>query len=170
MKAHTKELLEIAIFYLAVLIVVDFLLRAYPVLTWLALAVAFTIFSIFILGTLTELTPKKAARPGRIEQRSEDPLTYLAKLTKSALEEGSQDAVTLLSERLRSMLLSAVAYRINVPVAQLIDMAQNHLDLLEERLQDPGIVTALTSAEPLTTPAETRRLQDLLLKVESWLV
>jgi len=169
MKTRTREILEIAVFYLSVVIVADFLLRAYPVLTWLALGVAFTIFSIFILGTLTELTGKKATKPSQVERRSEDELIPLAKLVRNALEEENSDAATLLSERMRAIVLSAAAYRLNVSTTQLRDIAQHQPGLLEERLQDPEISRACISGEPLVNAGEAQRLHTLLVQVESWL-
>jgi hypothetical protein len=169
MKGHTRQLLEIAVVYLAVLIVADFFLTEYPVLTWLGLGIAFIIFSIFILDVLFELTPRRVVKPTLFEPRNEDELTHLVRLTKNALYEGNPEAVMQLSERLRSIVLRAAAYRINVSDTQLSDMAQRHSDLLEDRLQDREILFALTRVDPLVKPGSTRELHELLTKVESWL-
>jgi hypothetical protein len=169
MKGHTKQLLEITVVYLAVLIVADFFLTEYPVLTWLGLSIAFITFSIFILDVLLELTPKRVVRPMQFEPRNEDELTHLDKLTKNALDEGNPEAATQLSERLRSIVLRAAAYRINISETQLRDMAQRHSDLLEDRLQDQEIAYALTTDDSLVKPGSARRLDELLIKLESWL-
>ena len=169
MKGHTRQLLEIAVVYLVALILVDFFLAGYPVLTWLALGIAFIIFSIFIVDLLLDLTPKKEVRPIQFESRNEDELTHLERLTKNALDESNPDAARQLSDRLRSIELRAAAYRINMTDTQLADMAQRHPDLLEAQLQDEGITGTLASHDLAVGPGSTRRIHGLLTIVESWL-
>jgi len=169
MKGHTRQLLELAVVYLVVLVVVDSILTAYPVLTWLALGIAFIVFSLFILDVLLELTPKKVIRPVQFQSRGEDELMNLEKLTKHAIDEGHPEAATLLSEKLKSIALRAAAYRTNMSDAQLIDMARNQPDLLAEWLQDREIVKDLITDDQIVKPREVRRLQEILSIVESWL-
>ena len=169
MKGNTKQLLQIGVAFLAVLIVVDFFLTDYPVLTWLALGITFLIFSIFILDVLLELTPKKEVRPTFIERRGEDALAQLEKLVRNALSEGNPESAAQLSERMQSIVLRATAYRFNVSDAELRDLAQHHPDLLEAQLNDPEIVSALTTAESVVESGDARRLNGLLTRVESWL-
>jgi hypothetical protein len=169
MKRHTRQFLEIGAFYLVVLIVVDRLLIGFPVLTWLALAVAFAIFSIFIIGTLFELIPRRAVKPMQPIRRDTDEMRDLERLTKNALEDQSPDSASLLSERVRLLAVSAAAYRLNISNAQLRDAIEHTPEVLETRLQDQEIAHALTSDDPLMSPRDARTLQSLLLKMENWL-
>jgi len=169
MKGYTRQLLEIAIAYVTVLILVDFFLIEYPILTWLALGAAFIFFSIFIVDVLLNLTPKKEVGPTQFELRSEDESTRLERLAKNALDESNPDAARQLSERLASVELRATAYRINMSDAQIADMAKRHPDLLEARLQDEGITLVLNSHGQTVGPPSSRRIHDLLTILESWL-
>jgi len=169
LKAHTKQFLEIGAFYLVALIVVDFLLRGYPVLTWLTLAAAFAIFSTIIIGTLYELAAKKPVKPIQPQRKYEDELAHIERLTKNVLEGGDVGSTSLLSERLKLTLLSATALHLNLSNNQLSDMIEHNPRLIEERLDDPEVLHALTSDKPLISPGDARSLQDILSKMENWL-
>ena len=131
------------------------------VLTWLALGIAFLIFSIFIVDVLMDLTPKKEVRPVQFESRNQDELTQLERLTKNALDESNPDAAKQLFERLRSVELRAAAYRINMSDADLADAAQSHPDLVEGRLGDLGLPDTLTSPNLVLGPGSDGYMNSL---------
>jgi len=166
MKAHTKQILEIAAVFLVALIIVDSLLAAYPVLTLLALCSAFIVLSGLMLDILFQLTPRKFARPVQPQRRDEDELVNLENITRQAFDPGHPAASAVLSQRIRSMALRAAEYRMNLSESQLSDMAQNQTALLE-LLGDRQLVSAITTDDSIAKPADKRMVEDLLNLMEA---
>lgn len=169
MKVHAKQVLELAALYLVVLSVVDSLLAAYPVLTWLALGIAFLVFSVFFLDLLFDLTPKKFAKPVQIQARSEDELMNLENLTKQALDSERPAASELFSKRVKSLVLRTAEYHTNLTGDELRAMVQNSA-LVQELFQDRQLESLVLNDDSNINPGNRGEVEELLNLAEAWLL
>jgi hypothetical protein len=169
MKKQIRTLVQIAVVYLAISIILDFFLAGYPILTWLGIGFAFLLFGIVIFDVLLELTvrplPKKSVPRFK---RNEDDLMRLDELCKKAIDRNDPAASQLLSERIRSLAFGVAAYHCNTTEPLLREMFLEDPASLQGQVHDQYIVEALTATDYGVTRGDTRKLDDCLTKIEDW--
>lgn len=168
MKKQARALVEIGIIYLAISIVLDFLLRGYPNLLWSALGLAFVLFGIMIFAELWELTSRTAEIRRQRISPSNDELKRLEQLCESAIDQGDVAAGNLLSKRLKSLAFAAAAFHLNESEATLRTMAMQQPSSLHSRVGDEEIFRALVTTGPVTGRGDWLSLQEYLSKIEEW--
>ena len=170
MKKQIRTLVQIAVVYLAISIILDFFLAGYPVLTWLGVSFVFVLFGIVIFDVLLELTVRPLAKKSTSGfKRKDDDLMRLDRLCKKAIDHNDPAASQLLSERIRSLAFAVSAYHCNTAEPQLRNMALQDPKLLQRRVRDHYMVEALTATDYGVTGGNTRRVEDYLMKIEDWL-
>jgi hypothetical protein len=169
MKKQTRTLVQIAVVYLAISIILDFFLAGYPILTWLGVGFAFILFGIVIFDVLLELTVRPLAKKSVPRfKRNEDDLMRLDKLCKKAIDHDDPAASQLLSERIRSLAYAVTAYHCNTTEPMLRDLILQDPASLQRLVHDQYMVEALTTTDYVVTRGNTRRLDDYLTKIEDW--
>jgi len=170
MKKQTKTLIQLAVVYLAVSIVLDFFLAGYPILTWAGLGFAFILFGIIVFNVLLELTSRPAPNKGiRQFKRGEDDLMRLDKLCQRAIDHGETTSTQLLSERIKSLAFAAASYHFNITEPLLRNMAQQDPTSLERQLNDKRMFEALTATSSGVSRRSTRDIDSCLTSIEAWL-
>jgi len=168
LKKQIRTLLEIGGVYLAVSIALDFFLKGYPVLTWSALAIAFLIFAVMMIGVVLELGAGASLRRVPHIAAHEDELMRLERLSEKAIDDGNLDAGLLLSNRLRSVVFAAAAHRFDTSEVLLRDMAEREPNLLRDQIGDSELAGALASNKSLVNRGTLRNLEYYLAKTEEW--
>lgn len=168
MRKQTKALVKIGVVYLAASIVLDYFLGAYQVLLWPALAFEFILFGIMILTTLGEQVAPRTGKAGPSNRQPEDRLARLKHLCKAAIDEGDQAAADILSERVRSLAFAAAANNLNTSEVTLRDVKQEGPNMLQRKINDDELFTALTAKGSMVRRGDVSVLEKLLEKVEEW--
>jgi hypothetical protein len=168
MKKQTKGLIEIGVLYLGVSIVLDYFLGAYQILLWLALAFEFIIFGLMIMSTLFESLAPTTRKREVDNLPSEDEFKRLGRLCKFAVDQGDQTAGKTLSEKIRSLAFAAAANDLNTSEAALREATEKEPGMLQMKVGDPELFTALTTTGNMVARGDTKILEGLLGKVEEW--
>ena len=169
MKKQIRTLVQIAVVYLAISILLDFFLAGYPILTWLGIGFAFLLFGILIFNVLLELTVRPLAKKSVPRfKRNEDDLMRLDKLCKKAIDNNDPAASQLLSDRIRSLAFGVAAYHCNTAEPLLREMFLEDPASLQGQVHDQYIVEALTATDYGVARGDTQKLDDYLTKIEDW--
>jgi hypothetical protein len=159
MKKHIQTVLEMGLLYAIIIVVLDFILKNFPILIWLSLGVAFSFFAVLIFDLLLKFLPKTQPRVLPYRETNENDLSKLGQIVEKAFVQRDAWAAKVLSDRLKSLALSASAYRANRSGAELIWLSEH----------DEQIARILVGN---STPSENNSLQalgSLLSKIESWI-
>jgi len=168
MKKQVRALLEIAIIYVAVSIVLDSVLGGFQILLLPALACAFVLFATMIFGVLWEQRVPTPARNTHGSPTDESDLIRLGRLCNAAIGQGEAKAGEAISERIRSIAFAAAAYHLNEPEATLRTMAEQEPALLHPKIGDENIFRALTTSGSITRKGNWQGLDECLRRIEDW--
>jgi hypothetical protein len=168
MRKQTRALAEIGVAYLTVSIVLDYLLGAYQILLWPALAFGFILFGIMIFATLWEHPSPAIGKRELHTPETDDKLIRLQHLCKLAIDDADNAAERLLSERVRSIAFAAAAYNLNTSETRLRFMAIDEPNLLQTKIVDRQFFSALTTEDAMIQKGDSRWLEKLLDIIEGW--
>jgi hypothetical protein len=168
MKKQIRALLEIAIIYLAVSIVLDYILAGFQILLWPALGVAFILFAIMIFGVLWEQRDRMNVANEVGSSGDENDLARLERLGSAAVDQGETRDGEAISERIRSIAYAAAAYRLNESEVRLKTMVEREPNVLRSKIGDERIFHALTTRGSLTRKGDWRSLNEYLRSIEDW--
>jgi hypothetical protein len=168
MRRQTRALIEIAVLYISVSIVLDYFLGSFQILLFPALAFEFIIFGIMIMSILWEQVAPITRKQEQHIPITDDAFTRLEHLCKMAIDEGDQAAGRLLSERVTSLALAAAANRLNTSEASLTHM-QAEPTLIESKIRDKQLFNAMTKTTGIVQQEDGQTLEQLLAKIEAWI-
>lgn len=147
-----KTVVELVIVYVFAVIILEFFLGHYEILTLPTLGVVFIFFSILIFNTLLPLATKNKTGRAQIREKSEGELQRLERLVRRAMLDHDSEAADALGKRLRSLALQIVSYRTDVSRSQLDEQSGNRTSLLSEIIQDEQLVRLLTGGPNASAP------------------
>lgn len=168
MKRLTKTVVELGIVYVFVVIILEFFLGHYEILTLPALGVVFIFFSGLIFNTLLPLTIKNKTGRAQIREKSESELQRLERLVRRAMQDQDSEAADALGERLRSLALQIASYNTDLSRSQSVEQSGNRTFLLSQVKQDEQLVRLLTRGPKAATPDGAREIEAVLSKLEGW--
>jgi len=165
MKEHTRTIIGLAIFYLAVVAIADFFLAKIPIINWLALAFVFLFFTVLITSSLVGLLAKGKVPAEQFSHKDEDELERLARVVENALVEEDSESLKVLEKRLTALARIASGYRTGSELQSTAEHGPQSLPPVEEDLpkQTP-------TARPLIPMnLSSREIENLLSMIEGWL-
>lgn len=168
LKRLTKTVVELGIVYVFVVIILEFFLGHYEILTLPALGVVFIFFSGLIFNTLLPLTIKNKTGRAQIREKSESELQRLERLVRRAMQDQDSEAADALGERLRSLALQIASYNTDLSRSQSVEQSGNRTFLLSQVKQDEQLVRLLTRGPKAATPDGAREIEAVLSKLEGW--
>lgn len=151
-----------------VVIILEFFLGHYEILTLPALGVVFIFFSGLIFNTLLPLTIKNKTGRAQIREKSESELQRLERLVRRAMQDQDSEAADALGERLRSLALQIASYNTDLSRSQSVEQSGNRTFLLSQVKQDEQLVRLLTRGPKAATPDGAREIEAVLSKLEGW--
>jgi hypothetical protein len=163
-----KTVVELGIVYVFIVIILEFFLVHYEVLTLPTMGVVFIFFSLLIFNTLLPLTIKNKTGRAQIRERSEDELQRLERLVRRAMQDRDSEAADALGKRLRSLALQIASCRTDVSRSQFDDQSRNHTSLLSQIIQDEQLVRLLTNCPNASAPDGAREIEAILSTLEGW--
>lgn len=169
MKAYSREILGLAVFYAAVVAILDYFLTKIPVINWLALGMTFVFFTALILNTVVKLLAKDQRTQTVVPETSESELERLEKALERALVQHQPESIKILDERLKSIVLSAFAIRANQSVAYLQQLAQDDPKSLMATIGDDQTSEILAGRSTVLKNASSHEVGKVLTKIEEWL-
>ena len=169
MKAHSREILGLAVFYAAVVAILDYFLTKIPVINWLALGMTFVFFTALILDTVVKLLAKEQRTHPVVPETSESELERLEKAIEHALIQHQPESIKILDERLKSIVISAFAIRANQSVTYLHQLAQDDPKSLMATIGDDQISEILAGGSTVLKDAGSHKIGTVLTKIEEWL-
>lgn len=169
MKAHSREILGLAVFYAAVVAILDYFLTKIPIINWLALGMTFVFFTTLILDTVVKLLAKEQRTQTVVPETSESELGRLEKVIERALVQHQPESIKILDERLKSIVLSAFAIRANQSVTNLHQLAQDDPKSFVATIGDDQISEILAGRSTVLKEAGSHEVGKVLTKIEEWL-
>ncbi|GEM_PF-5882035 len=163
-----KTVVELGIAYVFVVIILEFFLVHYEILTLPTLGVVFIFFSLLIFNSLLPLTIKNKTGRAQIREKSEDELQRLERLVRRAMQERDGEAAAALGKRLSSLALQIASYRTDVSRSQLDEQSGNRTSLFSQIIQDEQLVRLLTSGPNASAPDGAREIEAVLSTLEGW--
>jgi len=167
LRSFAKTVVELGMVYVVVMIILEFFLVHYEILTLPALSVVFVFFSLVIFNTLLPLTGKRKTGRAQIRKKSEDELQRLERLVWRAMEDRDSVAADALGKRLRSLALEIASYRTDVSRSQL-DGQFGNPSLLSQIIQDEQLLRLLSSGPNAAAPDGAREIETVLSTLEGW--
>jgi hypothetical protein len=167
LRRFAKTLVELGMVYVVVMIILEFFLVHYEILTLPALSVAFVFFSLVIFNTLLPLTGTSKIGRTQTMKKSEDELQRLERLVRRAMEDRDSVAADVLGKRLRSLALEIASYRTDVSGSQL-DEQFGGPSLLLQITQDERLLRLLSSGPNASAPDGAREIEAVLSTLEGW--
>jgi uncharacterized protein YlxW (UPF0749 family) len=150
------------------MIILEFFLAHYEILTLPTLGVVFIFFSLIIINTLLPLTIKDKTGRAQMRQKSEDELQRLERLVLRAMQDRESEAADALGKRLRSLALQIASYRTDVTLSQLEEQSADPASLLAQIIQDEQLVRLLTRGPNGSAQYSAREIEVVLTTLEGW--
>ena len=169
MKTHSREILGLAVFYAAVVAILDYFLTKIPVINWLALGMTFVFFTALILHKVVKLLAKDQRTQTVVPETSESEVERLEKAIERGLVQHQPESIKILDERLKSIVLSAFAIRVNQSVTNLHQLAQDDPKSLMATIGDDQTSEILAGRSIVLKNASSHEVGKMLTKIEEWL-
>jgi len=163
MNDRVTGIIQLGIIFGILVVFLDVFLYQLPVLAWLALGLAFFFVAVIIIESVTRLVPTVRPRvPSKLVH--EDELQHLSLIVHRALELHDQQAQSMLGEKLRSIVLSALAARMKLSRGDLVQLAERNADSLQAIVNDKEMLGLLSSKK--SNHESAQQLDQLLSKIE----
>ncbi len=167
MRPHAKSFLELSCFYAGLVVVLDFLLSEYAILSWLALGICFVVFSVLIFDLLLAFTARQSSHRPPSVKLPEDELERLERVVINAIR-GDPEAQLTISKRLQAILLRSDRGGSEAPGAGHKDGTQVEMLTSSEYVELNQIAGEPKVNRDLGSGEWVRKIERLLGILESW--
>lgn len=166
MNRQIAQVLQLGIIFTVIVVFLDVLLGQLPILVWLGLGVTFFFVAVAILDLVASLVSKEKPRLDSKHEKY-DELQYLSEVVDRAANRNEHESLEVLSEKLRSIALGAVAVRTKLSKEEILELANDNPSFLLAVVKDEQIAKALGRNAVLEV-ANRDQIESLLSKIEVW--
>jgi len=167
MNKLVTEILQLGIFFAAIVVFLDVFLTQLPVLDWLALGVVFFFIAAMILDSTARMVPKEK-RLSSSKHKEHDELQWLEDVVDRTVNKHQPEALEILAEKFRSIALARIVARTNLSKKELQELAENSPNNLLGIVKDEQIARLVAGNAPLLASASYRQIAELLSMIEDW--
>ena len=167
MNRQSNQILELGLFFGGAVIVLDVFLSQVQALDWFALGLIFFLASAIILGSVARTVPTQKEKSITLQQK-EDEFQQLADTVNAAVYGHDRKSLRILTEYLKSLALGTVAAGTMLSKKEILELAENDKQTLEDVVKDEEMIKLLTGHQPRDEPLSEHEFEKMLSKIETW--